>query len=171
MPFQDDKKTNINGEAIQLRHNDDKKKNPLFLIQTVSPGLEDYKIQNEHTVNLVLRLRGGICINLSPALLDEQFHYDYTNISDNEVKFCRGGSIYIRPCGWQRYALKVKGKYLDDIWLEGRTPRADQFSSAEDEWPTTELLTTTVSQSQRKDLNWIKARVSCTAKEFTRLLK
>ncbi|XP_046439669.1 uncharacterized protein LOC124190845 [Daphnia pulex] len=74
-------------------------------------------------------------IDLTPSLLDEQFHYDFTNTSDNGVEFFRGGSIYIRPCGWQRYALKVKGKYPDDIWLEGKTPRADQYSSAEDEWP------------------------------------
>jgi hypothetical protein len=97
--------------------------------------LEDYNIQNERTVNLVLRLRGGAIISLSPSLLDEQFHYNYTDISDNGIEFFRGGSIYIRPCGWQRYALKVKGKYPDDIWLEGKTPRADQYTSAEDEWP------------------------------------
>jgi hypothetical protein len=68
-------------------------------------------------------------------LLDEPYHYDFTNISDKGVKFFRGGSTYIRPCGWQRYAIKVKGEYADDIWLEGKTPRADQYSSAEDEWP------------------------------------
>jgi hypothetical protein len=46
-----------------------------------------------------------------------------------------GGKEYIRPCGWNRFALKVKGKYPDDIWLEGKTPQADQYSSAEGEWP------------------------------------
>jgi hypothetical protein len=50
------------------------------------------------------------------------------------VKFFRGGSIYIRPCGWQRYAIKVKGEYTDDIWLNGKTPRANEYSSAEGEW-------------------------------------
>jgi hypothetical protein len=67
-------------------------------------------------------------------LLDEPYNYDFTTISDKGVEFFRGGSIYTRPCGWQRYALKVKGKYPDDIWLEGKTPRADQYSSAVDEW-------------------------------------
>jgi hypothetical protein len=41
---------------------------------------------------------------------------------------------YLRPCGWQRYALKVKGKYPDDIWLKGKYRRSDQYSSAEGEW-------------------------------------
>ncbi len=98
--------------------------------------LEDYNIKDESTLHLVLRLRGGgELVLLPPSLLDTPYHYDFTNISDNGVKFCRGGSIYIRPCGWQRYALKVKGKFTDDIWLQGKTSRADQYSSAEDEWP------------------------------------
>jgi hypothetical protein len=73
-------------------------------------------------------------ITLPASLLDEPYHYDFTNISDKGVKFCRGGSIYIRPCGWQRYAIKVKGKYTDDIWLEGKYRRSDKNSSAEGEW-------------------------------------
>jgi hypothetical protein len=97
--------------------------------------LEDYNIKDESTLHLVLRLRGGEELVLPPSLLDEPFHYNFTKISDRGVKFCRGGLIYIRPCGWQRYALKVKGKFPDDIWLEGKTPRADKYSSAEDEWP------------------------------------
>ncbi|XP_046439667.1 uncharacterized protein LOC124190843 [Daphnia pulex] len=98
--------------------------------------LEHHNIKHESTLHLVLRLRGGgELIVLRPSLLDTPYHYDFTNISDNGVKFCRGGSIYIRPCGWQRYALKVKGKFPDDIWLQGKTSRADQYSSAEDEWP------------------------------------
>jgi hypothetical protein len=96
--------------------------------------LEDYNIKDESIVHVVLRLKGGGELVLPASLLDETFHKDFTNISDNGVKFCRGGSIYIRPCGWQRYALKVKGKYPDDIWLNGKTPRDDQFSSAEEEW-------------------------------------
>jgi hypothetical protein len=71
---------------------------------------------------------------LPPSLLDEDFHYDFTNTSDSGVEFSRGGSNYIRPCGWQRYALKVKGKYPDDIWLEGKTTRTNEYKSAEEEW-------------------------------------
>jgi hypothetical protein len=94
----------------------------------------DYNIGNDSTLRLGLKLRGGGGLVLPPSLLDEPYHYDFTNISDKGVKFFRGGSTYIRPCGWQRYAIKVKGEYADDIWLEGKTPRADQYSSAEDEW-------------------------------------
>ena len=32
-------------------------------------------------------------------------------------KYMRGGLEYKRQCGWKRYALKVKGKYENDIWL------------------------------------------------------
>jgi hypothetical protein len=99
--------------------------------------LEDYNIKDESTVVLLVKLRGGWIpesIILKPSLLDEPYHYDFTNISDNGRTFFRGGSIYTRPCGWQRYALKVEGKYLDDIWLDGQTPRADIYSSAEGEW-------------------------------------
>jgi hypothetical protein len=55
-----------------------------------------------------------------------------------------GGKEYIRPSGWNRFALEVKGKYPDDIWLNGKTLFTDQFSSAEGEWP--------VSYSYHKDL-------------------
>nr|CAH0109869.1 unnamed protein product [Daphnia galeata] len=47
----------------------------------------------------------------------------------------RGGLVYIRPCGWKRYALKVDGKYKDDTWLLGKGKRPDPFSSAQEEWP------------------------------------
>ena len=40
---------------------------------------------------------------------------------------------YIRPCGWYRFALKVNGKYKDDLWLSGR--KASKNSSADGEWP------------------------------------
>jgi hypothetical protein len=74
-------------------------------------------------------------IMLSPASLDETYHYDFTDISDNGVTFYRGGMIYNRPCGWKRYAFDLKGKYPDDIWLNGKHPRKDIYSSAEGEWP------------------------------------
>ncbi len=111
--------------------------------------LEDYQITEDCTLYIILRLRGGAVgttsggaigtasaylILIPPSLLDTPYHYDFTNTSDNGVEFFRGGSIYIRPCGWKRYALKVKGKYTDDIWLNGKYRRSDQSSSAEDEW-------------------------------------
>jgi hypothetical protein len=71
---------------------------------------------------------------LKPGILDNKLHYDFTNISDNGRTFFRGGSIYNRPCGWKRYALNVKGKFSNNIWLEGKSRRSDIYSSAEGEW-------------------------------------
>ena len=42
-------------------------------------------------------------------------------------KFFRGGKEYKRPCGWKRIALKVAGKYEDDVWLG--------MENDEGEWP------------------------------------
>jgi hypothetical protein len=84
--------------------------------------------------NLLERLNRVERVERLKRFLDQELHYDFTDISDNGRTFFRGGSIYNRPCGWQRYALKVDGKFTDDIWLNGKTPRADQYSSAEGEW-------------------------------------
>lgn len=58
------------------------------------------------------------------AVLDENelFHpaydYDFSNMQDASP-FRRGGLDYARPCGWQRYAIKVLGKFDNgnDSWL------------------------------------------------------
>ena len=74
--------------------------------------MTDYNIIKEDTLNLVLRLRGG-CISefkFDDNYLDPKYDYDFRNIIDTK-KFFRGGREYFRPCGWKRYALKVKGKY------------------------------------------------------------
>lgn len=94
--------------------------------------LWDYKIQTGSTVHLVLRLRGGgtpFFLNadfLDPAY-DHDFTYindsgvynfNFTHINDSRVLFSRGGHWYKRPCGWQRYALKVNNKYGSNTWLD-----------------------------------------------------
>ncbi len=81
--------------------------------------LNHYRIQKESKIHLVLRLRGGggEQFYLPDDLLDPQYDYDFTNINDKNKKFMRGGLEYKRPCGWKRYALKVKGKYENDKWL------------------------------------------------------
>ena len=80
--------------------------------------LGDYGIKNESTVHLVLRLRGGGAPwYLNADFLDPAYDYDFTRIKDYSVSFSRGGHSYKRPCGWQRYALKVKNKYGLNTWL------------------------------------------------------
>ena len=50
--------------------------------------------------------------------LDPQFDYDFTHVKDDGRKFERGGYEYKRPCGWDRCALKVRGKFPPgDTWL------------------------------------------------------
>ena len=90
--------------------------------------LWDYGIQNMSTVHVVLRLRGGGApLHLSADFLDFAYDYDFTHINDSSVSFSRGGHSYKRPCGWQRYALKVDNKYGSNTWL-GQT-------DAPGEWP------------------------------------
>ncbi|KAM4539314.1 uncharacterized protein PAE49_020215 [Odontesthes bonariensis] len=47
-----------------------------------------------------------------------QYNYDFTKIKDGDKKFLRGNEQYVRPCGWNRVALRVTNKYGDgDHWL------------------------------------------------------
>lgn len=53
--------------------------------------------------------------------LDPQFDYDFTNKKDDGSRFVRGEGenehIYERPYGWDRCAIRVLGKYSNDVWL------------------------------------------------------
>ncbi|XP_068188458.1 uncharacterized protein [Antennarius striatus] len=51
-----------------------------------------------------------------------EFDYDFTNVQDVGATFLRGDERYIRPCGWNRVALRVVQKYDGgDGWLgEGK---------------------------------------------------
>ena len=90
--------------------------------------LSDYQIQNGTTVHLVLRLRGGGApFVLSADFLDPAYDFNFTHVNDSDVSFSRGGHSYKRPCGWQRYALKVNNKYGSNTWL-GQ-------SNVSGEWP------------------------------------
>lgn len=47
-----------------------------------------------------------------------QYDYDFTNKKDGKRTFLRGNEPYIRPCGWNRVALRVMQKYDGgDVWL------------------------------------------------------
>ena len=93
--------------------------------------IKSYSIQNESTLNLVLRLRGGWGkfeeYYISEELLDEKYNYDFTTINDKGKKFMRGGLEYKRPCGWKRYALMVSDKYKDTAWL-GYKGKSDEWA-------------------------------------------
>ncbi|KAI3370976.1 hypothetical protein L3Q82_023630, partial [Scortum barcoo] len=62
---------------------------------------------------------------------DPQFDYDFTNLRDTET-YRRGGEVYERPSGWQRFAIKVLHKYEDNKWL-GTQYRST--ASVPGEWP------------------------------------
>jgi len=98
--------------------------------------LSDYNITDGSILHLVLRLRGGdapIYVT-DESMFDEQYNYDFTDMSDDGQVFKRGKWTYIRPYGWNRVALNVKSSYSDSAWLGGigggiRTAEVDG------EWP------------------------------------
>ena len=91
--------------------------------------MEDYNILNSSGIqnNSILYFKdfqhlkgaGPMEFYLPDDLCDPQYDYDFRNINDSQ-KFYRGGYEYKRPCGWLRYGLKVKGKFENDEWIEGK---------------------------------------------------
>ena len=81
--------------------------------------LSDYSVDPNTNLFLCPRLVGGSTPKcyLDAKMLDASFDYDFTNMRDDGTKFYRGGKPYYRPYGWYRHALKVRGKYDDDLWL------------------------------------------------------
>ena len=81
--------------------------------------LSDYSVDPNTNLFLCPRLVGGSTPKcyLDAKMLDASFNYDFTNMRDDGTKFYRGGKPYYRPYGWYRHALKVRGKYDDDLWL------------------------------------------------------
>ncbi|XP_034735873.1 uncharacterized protein LOC117949600 [Etheostoma cragini] len=69
--------------------------------------------------------------NWSYKHLDPRYDYDFTKLNDTRVYF-RGDEKYKRPCGWQRFALKVLDEFGDNAWL-GNQFRSTQSVSGE--WP------------------------------------
>lgn len=96
--------------------------------------LGHYNIQEGSTLHLVLRLCGGglPTYYVDDSIMDPTFDYDFTQVSDDGVKYYKGGYEYQRPYGWKRYAIKVLGRFENDNWLGQRGQR--EYSS-NGEWP------------------------------------
>lgn len=90
--------------------------------------LREYGIKNgDRLVYNNTAIGGGDEFYIEDDFLDPAYDYDFRGINDGEQKFFRGGLEYKRPCGWKRYALKVKGKYENDLWL-GDTGKSNNDS-------------------------------------------
>jgi ubiquitin len=99
--------------------------------------LADYKIENECTLHLVLRLRGGggpATVYIPRDFRSPHFDFDFTFVDDQGVNFMRGPFSYKRPCGWNRLAMNVLKKYGDPSWL-GVNGRNEITDAVADEWP------------------------------------
>jgi len=88
--------------------------------------LSDYRIHDNSTVHLVLRLRGGAPPILDSSSIDPRYDYDFTNLTDENKNFTRGGMNYVRPCGWKRFAIKVSDKFENLVWL-GHTNNPEEW--------------------------------------------
>lgn len=98
--------------------------------------LGDYGVKVGSIVHLVLRLRGGggpIPVTYVPSNLREpKYDFDFTKVTD-ALTFKRGSFPYKRPCGWQRFAIKVLDRYEDNDWLG--VGRKNDTDAVADEWP------------------------------------
>ncbi|KAM9352127.1 uncharacterized protein ABDE67_006985 [Symphorus nematophorus] len=93
-------------------------------------GVQPARTFRANQVDIDSLLGPGLIIDEN-EFFDPQFDYDFTNLKDTETYY-RGGEVYERPCGWQRYAIKVLDKYGDNTWL-GTRYRSTQ--SVPGEWP------------------------------------
>ena len=99
--------------------------------------LAHYNVQRDSTLHLVLRLQGGGTseFRIDDALMDPGFDFDFTHLTDDGMSFTRGQNFtYKRPCGWERTALKVKGRYDSDAWL-GPAGHRQRYRGDINEWP------------------------------------
>ena len=100
--------------------------------------LKDYNIQEESTIHLVLKLRGGggEFFSLDEKILDSKYNHDFSQLKDAGKSYFRGGRKYIRPYGWNRIALNVKDKYEDTQWIGGLRGTS-RTQGVDKEWPVT----------------------------------
>lgn len=75
---------------------------------------------------------GGNEMFLEPDELDPSYDFDFSEVRDDGEIYMRGGHQYHRPYGWNRIALKVRGKYDEgDEWLG---PDGLRIEGAPNEW-------------------------------------
>ncbi|KAM9968270.1 hypothetical protein ACTFIW_002707 [Dictyostelium discoideum] len=83
-------------------------------------SLLDYNIQKESTIVMVYKFLGGgsQAFQIGEKWFLPKFNNDFTKTIDDK-QFFRGGEIYVRPCGWMRYALNVTNLFDrdGDKWL------------------------------------------------------
>lgn len=110
-----------------LRH----KQNLIYCGQEIDEGhlLSEYGIGDSSEI-CVVRLRAmnsNDLLVLDKTSWDQHYDFDFTTIDDRGNRFTRGGIEYRRPCGWKRHAIRVAGKYEDEVWLGS--------SNSRNEWP------------------------------------
>ena len=91
-------------------------------------ALHEYKIRANSTIHLSIKAKGGAKTEvffIDNTYLDPQYDYDFRKVNDGSKKFMRGGYQYYRPCGWNRYAIKVLGNYENAVWL-GQTGKHEE---------------------------------------------
>jgi hypothetical protein len=97
------------------------KQNLIYCGQEIDEGhlLSEYGIEDASEIRVVcLRaINSDDLLVLDRNSWDHLYDYDFTNVDDKGKRFTRGGVEYRRPCGWKRFAIKVTGKYEDEIWL------------------------------------------------------
>lgn len=96
--------------------------------------LGDYSIVNHATIHILMLLPDGQqpFYYMDDSLLDRNYDYDFRKVVDGSKTFYRGDYLYTRPCGWDRKALKVLGRYRDNGWLGAGGMRT---KSSDGEWP------------------------------------
>lgn len=96
--------------------------------------LGDYSIVNHATIHIVMLLPDGNqpFFYMDESLLDPNYDFDFRKVQDGTKKFYRGNYLYTRPCGWDRKALKVLGRYGNNAWLGAGGMRTE---SSVGEWP------------------------------------